>query len=201
MRYNVGQRFVAVTRAEADRLAAIERQPSLVPWCAPGTPLEEYNRLLAATPPAVITETNAELLHIGLSSYGYGTWAYWSDGVVTTSNGIMSGIAKGLWPAALAPAADVLIGTLRGSDSGHRDSVPWSEIASIVEDQVVSEERRICGFYEGPSVDRHEVRLRNGTTRIWWTRSVGYCEGYAYDLYQTRTALNADRRKDKSHGL
>lgn len=153
--------YVTTDLSEARRLAEIE-----------GTHLDQ------------IETTPATPKHVDHRNH----WALWSDGRITTS----IGLDDGLRPVSLSTDAARLISSVWGSDSG-RPAVGWdllTQIAEIVSSRTV-EEGRGPGSYQGPTIQHLRVRLVDGRRTDLWVYSVGYFEGYAFEIYPTRRDLDA----------
>jgi len=145
------RRYATLDRAEAERLAAID-----------------------GTPVTAIVVADAEPVAAS------GSWAWWSDGRLTTAIGLPRWTER---LDGLSADARKLIGLAYGSDSGC-PSVGWSALASVAE--IVStntiETGPPTGVYARAKVETMTVRLTDGTVVKWLVNSSGHYEGYAYEI-------------------
>jgi hypothetical protein len=131
---------------------------------------------LAAINGSEIQVADAEIVH------ATGEWALWSDGRITTAIGLPRWATR---VRTLAPAAERLISTCRGSDSGAPQIaggyLALAAVVEVIEEQPidVGESR---GVYARDTTRRLRLRLRDGSERTIYERSAGYFEGYAYEL-------------------
>jgi hypothetical protein len=112
-----------------------------------------------------------------------GSWAFWSDGRVTTSIGLPVWATKA---RALSGEAARIIGAVYGSDSG-RPACGYALLAQIAE-AVGRADIWIgpaAGVYARESVEAIEVRMRDGSTKTLYQRTAGYCEGYLFEIGET----------------
>lgn len=129
------------------------------------------------------TDSNVEVIHSGP------TWALWSDNKITTSIGLPA------WVKAvkrLSEATEEIITAYRGSDSTQL-GVSLNDILNIESVNRLSSDtvNNGAGIYAPKRIEQLEVRFYNGKTSIWWLHTQGYEEGYAYDLYADKSALEA----------
>ncbi len=112
-------------------------------------------------------------------------WILWSDNQFTT--GIGSGLPRG---GNLTPDAAKLISLCRASDTG---SVEGGLISLTQVKRIVAEAEIECGpsrgHYAPESITRLDIEWLDGSEHPLYQYSVGYFEGYAYDLYQSLEAL------------
>jgi hypothetical protein len=87
-----------------------------------------------------------------------------------------------------------LINLLQDSDSGETE-IPILELAKVA----TYTERKDLEFnaighapYAGRSIDRLELAMVDGSTRVAYVHSVGYSEGYQYDIFASRKAALGD---------
>lgn len=150
------QRYVAVTRDQAERLALIDGSARIVE--THGVELVHATNLNAAS-----------------------CWAFWSDGAITTSIGLPAELKE---RRGLSAAAAELIDSVRGSDSGSpRVAGGYATLAAVQDvarDEVFVGESR--GVYARQRVERLTARLSDGSQRTMLLTSGGYSEGYAYEL-------------------
>lgn len=149
--------------------------------------LDEVQRLTAIDNSVDVKETpGVELVH------ATETWAFWSDGRVTTGIGLPRhcNAARGL-----SKAAHQLIDTARGSDSGEPHDIGGyaflATVAEILREEVV-EAAPQRGLYAARRVIRHDLRLVDGTERSIWVETEGYFEGYVWDAYPSLEAFKAN---------
>lgn len=133
---------------------------------------------------AEIDRTHPDKVRItrGVSILHYaGSWALWSDGKFTTGIGV--DLPRG---GVLSPAAQGLISTLRGSDSGSVN-LPGGMLALTKLAAILSEETYEYagnrGHYAGQRIEQLHVRWQDGAEGDLFAVSEGYFEGYAYDIY------------------
>lgn len=76
-----------------------------------------------------------------------------------------------------------------GSDS-KSEPVLW--LTEMKDAKLVTEARResMSGGYMGPGVDIWEITKFDGTESLIWVYSVGYSEGYLWEMFETKAALN-----------
>lgn len=127
---------------------------------------------------------DAEIVH------GTDKWVYWSDGKLTKATGLPKWTAS---VKALSENAEDIITMWYGSDSprlhvGLENVLRMEEITSRHSESVTHD----GGIYAPKRVERLTVHLRDGSTATWWLHTVGYVEGYAFDLYPSREALEHD---------
>ncbi len=152
----VTNRYTTTTQVDADRLAKLDHCPSDQIKFTPGV----------------------EPVHTGDG------WTLWSDGKFTFK--VYSVPEK---RSSLSKDAASIISAIKGADCG---SVylegGYSLIARIA--TINKEEKLIYagtkpGGYAGQSITRFFVTLDDGTLLTFYVRSVGYSEGYQYDVYAT----------------
>ena len=113
-----------------------------------------------------------------------GDWAFWSDGRFSTAIGLP------VWATqirSLAPAAVDLISASRGSDSGPPTAIggykALADVVACVESTVAVGPPR--GHYHRATLERLDLTMRDGSTRTIYRYTMGYCEGYVYELGPT----------------
>jgi hypothetical protein len=100
-----------------------------------------------------------------------------------------------------------LINSLRGSDSGETE-ISIQTLASVVSFTEMKESEKFLTChspYSLPSLTRLEMVLENGSNLLGWYTSVGYFEGYQYDIFASKKSAYRDFTQStllsKSDGL
>ena len=157
--------YVCLDRQEAERLA-------LVTAMRTDRPLTDEER--AAVIAEITVTEGVEIVH------GTEAWALWSDGALTKGAGLPR------WTHSLrrlpkAVAAE--ISAIVDSDSGAPEG-GWQTLLEVAE--ITDRERVGRGAGRGPYAARRAehltCRLRNGGERHLWVETVGYFEGYQYEV-------------------
>ena len=112
-------------------------------------------------------------------------WIFWSDGKFST--GIGNKILTG---GSLSEDAVRSIGVLRGSDSGEVEGglVRMTKLDKILSKKTVSGGAS-RGLYSSRTVEKLEVRWTDGSQGVLFSFSVGYFEGYVFDIFNSLEAL------------
>lgn len=135
------------------------------------------------TPVDKIERTEASPVHVKSSD-----WVLWSDGRITTA----IGLPQNCRPQSLTADAADLISSVRGSDSP-APAFGWGPLTQV--DKVVGkrlvEAGGARGAYAAETVQQWTVRMLDGSVVEWWLYTVGYFEGYAFELYASREELEA----------
>lgn len=153
-RYLVGwSYYVALNRYDAERLAKIVKTDRIV-------------------------EANADIVHCSASK----RWALWSDGKITTGNGLPAWASE---IKSLSKDAEYLISAYRGSDSIELfvDLKQILNVSKIISKTIEKVSSHGISVYAPPRIERMEVEFADGTRATWWLSSVGYMEGYTFDLF------------------
>jgi hypothetical protein len=113
------------------------------------------------------------------------SWAYWSDGCVTTRIGLR--IPKP--PRGLPEVVASMVTNAWGSDSGMPEG-GWSTLTEI--DEILETEDlfagRPRGHYAAPRLERYRARYKNGSEKDFYVFTAGYFEGYLYELALSLTS-------------
>lgn len=191
------------------RFEVLHHRPAAPPLWEGAAPREAWCSYEYVACDSTAAETIAELLRPQLSPgerievrgvdaeivHTKGSWAYWSDGVVTTSREhygpfalipVTRGLPRLPETHGLEPGAVDLIGAAIGSDSG----VPacgWKHLAEVA---TVLAERDLArggsrGVYGRDTLTEMSVEYRDGTRGKLYVRSGGYAEGYSYEVSVT----------------
>lgn len=142
----------------------------------------EAERLLKVQGNGKIQVDEVDLVH------AQNGWAVWSDGRVTT------GIGLPAWTRSikgLSDAAAGMVSAIRGSDSGS-PSVGWKAVLNV--EQIIEETTELLGpgsggHYAKPRAIRTVVALKGGEKVTWWIYTEGYSEGYAFEIYPSKSEL------------
>lgn len=151
-------------------------------YCATNPAMAFRSSVIEGTPWEKVRKTyDVHVIHDG------GNWLFWSDGRFSTGIGMRNPLVRDR--RTLSRDAAKLVSALRGSDTGrvhHPDGmVLVSRVARIVEESlvVVGASRRP---YASKQVKRLDVEWTDGTRGELYEVSVGYSEGYEYDIYTVR---------------
>lgn len=152
---------------------------------------DELARLVAIdhTPPDKIKIVpNVEPLCVS------GFWSYWSDGEFSSKNFAGEPPAENKCP--LSPDARQLISAVKGSDTGYVEG-GVKQLVNI--DRILSTKKHIIGGgsgipYAGDTIIEMEIRLKDGTKDKLFARTVGYFEGYAFNVYKSMKGAHKDDR-------
>lgn len=134
---------------------------------------------LDGTPKGRIRRADAQLLHQGKS------FAFWSDGAVTDPVEFLDGER----PACLSCAAVEIFEDAAGSDSVlPRCLMTVAKISELHGTETIE-----CGDdrfpYDRARTDRLDVELLDGTRTSLYRYTVGYSDGYAYNLAESLDEL------------
>jgi hypothetical protein len=95
----------------------------------------------------------------------------------------------------LPRAASSLLCAVWGSDGGSFADVGGALVVARVTEctatVVLADPRRTRGGYQSPEVKQLNVELDDGSRVTWYAASVGYSEGYLYELCSTLDAARA----------
>lgn len=136
-------------------------------------------------PEQVKVSVDVDLVHVQGSN-----WALWSDDKFTTAAGLrMSTIG-------MTPDAARLVSLCRDSDTGHVTGglIRLTKIDKILAEEQISVLER-SGIYAPDSITLFKILWLDGTTGELYARSQGYCEGYSFDIYDSKqdaVAMDAD---------
>jgi hypothetical protein len=145
-----------------------------------------------------VRETDATLVHT--EGRDWPSWAWWSDGVVTTSrehsapSDVPIETRRDLprLPAITGLSADAreLFGVVIGSDSG-RPACGWSTLARVgrILSRTDIATGKSRGHFARDTVERIDAETVEGEPLTLYTRSAGYSEGYTCEVAAELSAL------------
>ena len=151
-------------------------------WYTTTDPIEAQRLAKIDKTDHILVTENVRPVHVTDS------WAYWSDRTFTSSIG-MGRDDRSI--KSLSSAAVMFIDSLWGSDSPKSQKM-LNNLAKI--EEILSEKPIACGLFGGgpyapPTIMNHNVMLTDGTRKEFSSLSMGYPEGYLFEVATDKQKL------------